>query len=289
MERFRTSLRAGGDDVRTALLDDLATYHGISREEAVRRCRQWEADSVEEWSEEDRDDEDALLRFYRSTQSWGFDLVWFAYLQAEGFAEPTNVITVKWLNEHFHGGRRHLDFGSGAGAGAEAFLANGWTSTLADVSSTLLDLAAFRLKRRGLDAGAVDLGVESLPTGAFDAITALDTITHVPDVHATALDLHRALADGGVLLANFDVRPPSPENAWHLYADDLMPRYHLESAGFRPIAGLPYGIVVYRRLPHGSTAHRLHRAYRWLTLASPLRRGARRLRLGVLRTAARFR
>jgi SAM-dependent methyltransferase len=294
MATFREVLALPGLDVRAAVLDDLATYHGITPEEARRRCVGWEELSLAEWqatgnaADPGKDDEDARVRFYRSMQSWSYDLLWWAYIQSAGLAEPAAVIALRWL-EHNAPGRDHLDLGSGAGTTSQLFLARGWNSTLADLSSTLLDFARFRLERRGAQAGYVDLHAGSLPAGAFDVVTAIDTLAHVPDIHRTGRELHAALRPGGLLVANLDIRKPAPETAWHLYDDDLRARHDLHRAGFRPIARLRYGLVVYRRVDDAGVARLVRTAGDWFRLASPPRRLARRIGHPLLRTVAAVR
>jgi SAM-dependent methyltransferase len=177
-----------------------------------------------------------MTDFYRTTQSWAFDLLWFAYLQAEGYGLPTSVLALQAISARDHG-RAHLDFGSGAGVTSQVFARAGYETTLADISTSLLDFARFRLSRRGAASRFIDLNDEEIGTGRYDVITALDTLILVPDLADVVAGLHAALRPGGWLITNFDVRPPSPENAWHLYDDDLNLRAVLHRAGsFRPAA-----------------------------------------------------
>ncbi|MBN9098017.1 MAG: class I SAM-dependent methyltransferase [Pseudonocardia sp.] len=274
MATFRSNLTLGAREIRESVLDDLATYHGISADDALKRCLDWEQYSVEEWRSAGADEDSGRLEFYRTMQSWSFDLLWWAYLQAEMHAEPASVVALRFLQANV-AGRRHLDFGAGVGATAQLFAATGWTSTLADLSSTLLDFARFRIERREQDARYIDLHRQGLPAGAYDAITAIDTLAHVPDVHRTACELHGALVHGGVLIANFDVRSPAAETAWHLHDDDLRARHDLQRAGFQPIAHLGGGLVAYRRVDDYGLVKVRRTAWDWFTLVSPPRRISR--------------
>ncbi|WP_300015948.1 methyltransferase [Pseudonocardia sp.] len=276
MDDFRSALRRDGRSVRESVVGDLATFYGLSDDEVVRRCIHWEELSVEEWQAEERKGEDGLLRFYRSTTSWSFDLLWYAYLQAEGHHRPVSVAALRWA-EARTGGRRHLDFGSGIGATGGLFARRGWESTLADVSSTLLDFARFRLKGLEPSPRFVDLTAEDLPAGAYDVVTAIDALGHVPDIAAAARTLHRALAPGGYLLANIEVRPPSLENALHLHVDERRERYLLLRSGFRQVA-MVGDLVAYQRIDGGGPAELLRRAGLWARLASPPGRWARTAR-----------
>jgi SAM-dependent methyltransferase len=263
MESFRASLRLPGiSDVRAAVLDDLGSYFGLPPEECVERCRNWESWSVKEWSAADRSSKEGMTDFYRTTQSWAFDLLWFAYLQAEGYGLPTSVLALQAMAARAHG-QAHLDFGSGAGVTSQVFARAGYQTALADISTSLLGFARYRLERRGQAARFIDLGDDRLGTGRYDVITALDTLAHIPDLADVVAGLHAALRPGGWLITNFDVRPPSPENAWHLYDDDLNLRAILHRAGFVPSArfGDPassFGqYLVYRRADPSAAAQRL--------------------------------
>ncbi|HEV2953850.1 MAG TPA: class I SAM-dependent methyltransferase [Candidatus Dormibacteraeota bacterium] len=278
METFRSVLRLEGHgDIRSAIVDDLATYHHLSIEDTVRRAVNWESWSVEEWQTERRDTEQGLVRFYQETQSWAFDLLWYAYLQAEGFHYPVSVAIAVCLGmDGGASGLTHLDFGSGAGVTAQFFGALGCESTMADISTSLLAFSRFRLERRGI-AGTkfIDLNQEPLPTAAFDVITAIDTLAHVPDLKSAAANLHRALKPGGMLFANFDVRPPSAENAWHLYDDDLPLRWILHRTGFEQVTSLDGFSIQYRRVPPRGLAHLIRGLRDLVLLRSPLRRAYR--------------
>ena len=277
MKWFRASLRLPEvADVRAAVLDDLSNYSGLTPDQCVERCRNWESWSVEEWSAADRSDIDGLTNFYQTTQSWAFDLLWYAYLQATGYGYPASVLALRAVAGQGHG-RAHLDFGSGVGVTSQLFARAGYETTLADVSTSLLDFARYRLSRRGEPAGFIDLNDEKLETGRYDVITALDTLAHVPDLTDVVATLHDALRPGGWLVTNFDVRPPSPENAWHLYDDDLDLRAVLHRAGFAP-SGRLGDYVTYRRVDPSGTSQQLRVLFDRLILTSRPRRVIRRQR-----------
>jgi SAM-dependent methyltransferase len=283
IENFRAGLRFGQvPDVRAGVLDDLSAYFGLDPADCVQRCINWEQWSVEEWQAGRRDSADALADFYRNLQSWAFDLLWYAYLQAEGYAYPVSVViaeTLPWPGA----GRRHLDFGSGIGATSQLFGRLGFESDLADISTSLLSFARFRLERRGQEAAYLDLNDANPSESRYDVITAIDTLVHVPDLGATARLLHRALKPGGLLYANFDVRPRTAENAWHLYEDDLPLRWQLQRVGFEPEESLDGMITRYRRVEPGSLAHHARGVRDAVLLRSPLRPAYRATRDAVKR------
>ena len=209
LQRFRDALRLPPDsDVRAGVLDDLSSYFGISSDECVERCIHWEESSVTEWFERTRQTPGGLLDFYRSTQSWAFDLLWFAYLQVEGYGFPASVIAARDLRHRHVVPGTHLDFGSGVGVTSQLFAALGYETHLGDVSTSLLEFARFRLDRRGQAATYLDLAARELEAERYDVVTAIDTLAHVPDLAGTACRLHTALRPGGWLFANVDVRAP---------------------------------------------------------------------------------
>ena len=105
-------------DIRAAILDDLSTYYLLDPQECLRRRLNWEAWSVEEWRREDRSTPEGIRAFYNSTFSWSFDLLWYAYLQAEGVTYPTSVVVAQQL-PMVTNPARCLDFGSGVGDAAQ--------------------------------------------------------------------------------------------------------------------------------------------------------------------------
>jgi SAM-dependent methyltransferase len=291
MQAYRAALYLEGcADVRTSILDDLSTYFGLSPAECVQRCLDWEQWSVREWSTRSRDSSESLTEFYRTTRSWAFDLTWYAYLQSEGFQYPVPVVIARALPIELarHRGR-HLDFGSGIGDAGQLFAGLGFETTLADISTSLLNFARFRLERRGARAEYLDLNAVSPLPAHYDFATAIDTLVHVPDLSSTAALLHDAIRPGGYLFANFDVRPPTPENAWHLYQDDVPLYWQLQRAGFEPILNLDRRIMCFQRVDTAGVAHRLRGVRDSVLLCGPLRPAYRASRAALTRVARTLR
>jgi SAM-dependent methyltransferase len=275
MAVFADCLRPpGGGTVREGVIDDLSAYYELPAEQVVERCLGWEADSIREWHAASRDTAASLADFYDTVQSWSFDLLWYAYLQTAGYGYPASVIVADAIGTVPDGGRM-LDFGSGVGVTGQFFAALGWQVTLADVSATLLEFARWRHQRRGLGSDFLRLPAD-LPDGEFDLITAIDVFAHVPDAAETAKRLHRAMRPGGLLVTNFDVRPPSEANAWHLYDDAAPLRWAIERAGFAPVRLIDGFTWFYRAEPAGTPATQLRTALAWARLASPPARALRK-------------
>jgi SAM-dependent methyltransferase len=271
MHAYRAGLELPGQpDVRAAVLDDLSTYHNLTPEECVQRCVNWESWSVDEWRGKDRSTADGLRDFYNTVQSWSFDLLWYAYLQAVGHHYPTAVVASRLLRPPSRA-PRCLDFGSGVGDAAQLLIGLGYTVDLADISKTLLAFARWRLERRGQRAGYIDLNDTPLPVSTYDAILAKDVLVHVPDFTETVTMLHRALKPGGLLITNFDTRQPTPENAWHLYDDDLPLRWTLQNVGFEQVQGVDGYLIVYRRVRPAGLAHLIRRTRNGILFGPPRR------------------
>jgi SAM-dependent methyltransferase len=272
MGRFRECLLLpGAKDTRSSVLDDLATFYGLSPDECVERCLHWERLSVEEWKRHDRSDPSAIREFYQSTESWSFDLLWYAYLQAEGYLYPVSVAIVECLRTTAQRGGEHLDFGAGVGVTGQLFSRLGYRSSLADVSTTLQAFAKFRLERRDDAVTFIDLNKVSLEPNRYDVITAIDTLVHIPDLQGAMNMLHRALKPGGFLFANFDTRAAAEENAWHLYSDDLELRWLLHRTGFEPAEKIDLFSTMYRRVENQGAWHAARGVRDLMLMKNPLR------------------
>jgi SAM-dependent methyltransferase len=289
MKVFRGCLTIGEEtDVRAGVLDDLSTFYGFSRAECVDRCLHWEEWSVNEWKKQDRNDPNAITEFYKSTESWSFDLLWYAYLQAVEYAYPVSVAIAESLRRSASSKGEHLDFGSGVGVTGQLFSRLGYRSSLADISTTLQKFAKFRLDRRGDQVSFIDLNEMELEPNRYDVITAIDTLVHIPNLPATMAKLHRALRPGGVLFANFDTRPKEADgNQWHLYSDDLDLRYRLHRVGFEPVEQLDFMSTRYQRVDTDGLMHAARGVRDRLLIKSPLRPAFRAAKSQMLALAKR--
>lgn len=252
-ELWRESLVVDGyTDPAESALHELSLYFGIPPEEARARCLRWERDSVAEWEAAPRDTEAGLLDFYRTQQSWIFDTVWYHAQQYTGAMPAESVMIAERLEGTPPG--RQLDFGAGPGSTSLFFSRLGWDVALADISTTMLAFARWRLERRGISAGYYDTATDALPDEAFDLITACDVMVHVPDPRATLRQLHRALRAGGYLVFNVDARPrPSRETQWHLYPYAYPVLRPVRALGFAHEPKLEF-FHVYRKLPRNGAA-----------------------------------
>ena len=226
-------LLRGAVGIRDSVLDDLRTFFTDSYFSTVDRGERLAREQVAMWS---------------------VNLLWYAYVQAEGFADPVQV-EIAAAAAAPTGARAHLDFGSGVGLTSQLFHAHGYELDLADIEDGLLDFASFRLERRGIRVRSIHLKREGLASGRYDVITAIDTLTFVPDFRAAVRDLRRALKSQGVLLANFDVRHDVQIGWAILHHDDLRLRRILQQTGFEPETRLSGGVRRYRAVDTEGIGH----------------------------------
>lgn len=257
MEIFRNCLRRGDHDIRRSILSELSEFYGYPTGDCYERCMEWEAWSVREWCARERRSREGLQDFYDTVQSWSFDLLWYTYLQSEGYGYPASVFAVRFAQEKCPGGC-HLDFGSGIGITSQVFARCGFPTTSADVSKPLLAFASWRLDQHGDKAERVNLTSTKLGTATFDIVTAVDTLVHVPDFDETVRELHRVIRPGGWLLTNFDVRDSdSLESAHHIHNNFISLEHRMEEGGFRRVDTIAGVTQVYQRVDPNTREFRL--------------------------------
>ena len=266
-----------------AVLYQLADYSGRSLDEVKEIVSSTNEISKQKWSEADRSTPEGLRAFYSSVTNWVFGNISYHARQAEGREGPYPAFPIQVADalKTLKPGH-HLDFGSGVGTASLLFQRFGWTISLADVSTPLLDFARWRLSRSNIRADFIDLNNDKLGQSQYDLITAFNTMAHVPDVLQTVSELRAALKPGGLLIFDIDARKPAPGNEWFLYQHPYQVLRGIRSLGFsrmRPIGAMH----VYRRAERG------HLGARRVAAADYLRFNALSSRLGSLTRPGRSR
>ena len=220
----------GHQDLKESLLGELGSYLGCEDlAEVERHCMHGSKNLEDEWHDRvDPTDKQSIEEFYDKSQPALYELVWWHTLCEDN--SPLAYVTAL----HFalqHGSRRCLDFGSGVGSGAILFARHGFEVALADISSPMLRFSQWRFGLRGLRAQFMNLKSRTLPSKAFDFVSAMDVFEHLVDPVATVDKLAEALRPGGFLFGRFNVEADD-DRGQHIVHDFAPVFQRLQELGF---------------------------------------------------------
>ena len=209
-------LSDGATDLRSSLVREAAAYYDNSDLAAVE-CnfsnavmtlqREWQANVNADYRA-------SIENFYESPATVYELMEWHSLRDDTGPLAYVLGLDIAKL----HNVQHCLDFGSGVGAGALLFIRAGIEMTLADISTTLLSFARWRIATRGVHAHFVDLKHESLPEGEFDMVMAMDVFEHMSNPVDTVDHLATALKPGGLLFARIHAEN-DPDRPQHIVTD----------------------------------------------------------------------
>lgn len=131
------------------------------------------------------------------------------------FHEREAALNLRVLRRFSSSGRL-LDIGCSTGLFLRAARATGWVGQGLEYSA---DSSRIAREQHQLEVRTGELRADTYPAGSFDVVTLWDVIEHVPDPHATLVQVHRILAEDGRLV----LKTPN--------ADGLYPRVSLRLAG----------------------------------------------------------
>jgi len=221
VEWKKALLCQGETDLRASLLREVADYYNLSDLAEIERSCNCAVDTLKsDWhTTVDRRQRSSVESFYEN-KTHIYDLInWHTLRDDTG---PLAYVVALEIARG-HDVRSCLDFGSGVGSGALLFRRANIETTLADISTTLLDFARWRFHLRSLPAHFVDLNSTSLPEAAFDMILAMDVFEHLVDPTETVEQLWRALKQGGLLFARIHAEA-DPSHPQHI-AEDFGPTF----------------------------------------------------------------
>jgi 2-polyprenyl-3-methyl-5-hydroxy-6-metoxy-1,4-benzoquinol methylase len=170
-----------------------------------RKCRSALHDMRDQWNAEvKKGDVIETLNYYDKSSHYSYELMWWHSLVHD--QSPLAYVVALHLALQ-NGFKDSLDFGSGVGSGGLLFSKHGFSISLGDVSSALLDFSRKRLQARGAPATYIDLKTTELPAGQYDFITAMDVFEHIAEPEKAVEPLARALRPGGILFGRLNAKP----------------------------------------------------------------------------------
>lgn len=192
------ALSQDGSSLVDTIAMELAEYFHKSADEV----KSFWADATSilrtEWELQNPASEEEIIQFYNNSVTYIYELCYWHTLEMnDGLIQ--NVRSLERALES--PGRDYLDFGGGTGSNVILFGKHGFNCTLADVSTSILDFARWRLRRHGIVARVVDLKNTRLPSESYDFTTVVDTLEHVTDPLTTMKELVRVTRKGGIIVA----------------------------------------------------------------------------------------
>lgn len=206
------ALRIRPRSLAETLLWELATYHRLSREVVLHRCRTAGQRIAEAWWSADPRTPADVEAFYRQPLDYPFELLWWHSFRAGDRNFLNAVPALRVVRER--GAATALDFGGGVGSHAMVMAAMGLQPTVADVSDDMLTFAAWRAQQRGHAIRTLHLGRDTL-RGPYDLIVAADVLEHLPSPAETLMWLCTFLPSGGHIFINMPAGP-SPGVPQHI-------------------------------------------------------------------------
>jgi SAM-dependent methyltransferase len=220
----------GHRNLKESLLKELASYVGCDDvTEVERHCLVGWRDVEDEWRQRvESASSESVERFYDLTEAYLYNLIWWHTL-SEDNTPLAYVLALRFAEQR--GCSHYLDFGAGISSGSILFARHGFDSASADISSSLLRFSAWRFAQRALDARIIDLKHQSLPSKAFDFVTAMDVFEHLVDPVAAVDQIAEALLPGGFLYGRFGCREDD-ERPQHIVHDFEPVFERLRALGF---------------------------------------------------------
>src|SRR3989338_1525601 len=221
-------------EVAANFLDELERYSRLPRREVEDLFYRGTEVFAKEWDEQYKTDPNARVTFYDEALTHIFFVMHNSALRMDLSSPLLYVFAAEWAKRLK--AARCLDYGAGTGSGAMFFAKAGIETTLADISSRMLDFAKWRFAQRNLTARFLDVKQAPLPCEAFDLITCFHVLQHVEDPINLLRTLRNALKPGGVLLVNGSLkkdpnRPMQPDHG------GLKTRRRYRAVGFQTLWG----------------------------------------------------
>ncbi len=208
-----------------ATVVELADYLGQPVNQVEPRCRGAAVTLARSWCLAEPVTPEAVVAFYRQADDYLYDLTWWHALGTD------NSALIQWQaleTALAHGARTALDFGSGIGSLGLLLAQRGLSVTLVEINPRLHDYARWRFARRGLTARFLESS--TIPAQAFDFISAVDVIEHLPDPQGVLAMLAAGLRLGGTLFVHLP-RDADATHPMHFQHDSAALLGYLQAEG----------------------------------------------------------
>jgi starch synthase len=202
---------------------ELAEYTQLEDNDILKRIRSVYSSQIQEWKNVigGQLTRDRVLEFYRSTDSYLFDLVQYNY---------ENHYYVQWTEDLFNfcAGLKDkrdelkiLDFGGGIGSQMISLSRlKGVKLSYADIPGKTFEYARWRFNRRHIDIDMLDAGKgDFLDDRMYDVVITLDVVEHLVDPESTVRYLVNHIKPDGYLAVVTSFVDNNGEAGWHLNAD----------------------------------------------------------------------
>jgi SAM-dependent methyltransferase len=178
-------------------LRDLADFTSQTSDVCLRRLQAYDPMKLADaWRRASPRTPEEMRRFYATTDLYLWDLtVWHRSPGYRTVEDATAALVERFPPTQF---RTALDYGSGIGTTAIRLAEAGYAVTLADVPGVSMEYAKFRLRRRGIPFGTVEItSDEPALDGDFDVMTCFDVLEHIPRPDRVLWRMTRHLRPGG--------------------------------------------------------------------------------------------
>lgn len=231
-QRTTITIDEGGPD-RTAVIDDLAAYLEVERDEVSRKLSTLPLNDAiaDAWRTKPPGTDADVVEFYQENGDlWLWELAKFN--TSPGYW--TRSVPAMQLVGNV------LDVGAGIGSLCIQLSTDSRKMHYCDVSNRLADFAEFRFDRHGLEI-PVYMGIEEVPSNSMDGILATDVLEHIaPDeIEWMVGQFMRVLRDGGRLVEISDFDSKDGAYPQHFETADRW-EYAFRDAGLVQSAGFWY-------------------------------------------------